>query len=73
MDGKGRALDNVFVERLCGGRSNMRTSDCGSVAGCRDGLAAFFDRYNTRREHQALSYRYPKGVYLEGVRNLKAA
>jgi putative transposase len=75
MDGKGRALDNVFVERLWRTvkHEDVYLKDYGSVAECRDGLAEFFDRYNARREHQALGYRYPKDVYLEGVRNLKAA
>jgi len=75
MDGKGRALDNVFVERLWRTvkYEDVYLKEYGSVAECRAGLAAFFDRYNTRREHQALGYRCPMDVYLEGIAHGKAA
>jgi len=75
MDGRGRALDNVFVERLWRTvkHEDVYLKDYGSVAECRTGLAAFFDRYNTRREHQALGYRYPRDVYLEGTKYTRAA
>lgn len=75
MDGKGRALDNVFVERLW---RTVKYEDVylkgyESVKECRDGLAAFFERYNNQRVHQALKYRYPMDVYLEGRGQAKAA
>jgi transposase InsO family protein len=75
MDGKGMALDNVFVKRLWRTvkHEDVYLHEYGSVAECRDGLTAFFDRYNNRREHQALGYRYPKDVYPESVRDVKAA
>jgi len=47
--------------------------DYGSVAECRTGLAAFFERYNTCLEHQALGYRYSQDVYLEGTMHSKVA
>jgi putative transposase len=75
MDGKGRALDNVFVERLW---RTVKYEDIfirgyGSVPECRAGLAAFFDRYNNRREHSALSYFYPYEIYIGTVTLPKAA
>jgi len=75
MDGRGRALDNVFVERLWRTvkYEDVYLKDYGSVAECRAGLASFFERYNTRREHQALGYRYPQDVYLEGTMHSKVA
>jgi len=75
MDGKGRALDNVFVERLWRTvkYEDVYLKEYDSVAECRAGLAAFFDRYNTKREHQALGYRYPQDVYNEGIYTSKAA
>ena len=66
MDGKGRALDNVFVERLW---RTVKYEDIyirgyGSVTECRTGLTEFFDRYNNRREHSSLFYNYPMEVYI---------
>jgi len=65
MDGRGRALDNVFVERLWRTvkYENIFLNDYGSVAECKKGLRAFFDRYNNRREHQSLDYKFPAEVY----------
>ena len=65
MDGRGRALDNVFVERLWRTvkYEHVFLNDYGSVFECQNGLNAFFDRYNNRREHQSLDYKFPKEVY----------
>jgi putative transposase len=65
MDGKGRALDNVFVERLWRTvkHEDIYLKDYGTVLECRIGLEAFFERYNNRREHQSLNYRFPSEVY----------
>ncbi len=65
MDGKGRALDNIFVERLW--RSvkyeNVYLHDYGSPREARHGLAAYLDFYNHERPHQSLAYRTPAEVY----------
>jgi putative transposase len=65
MDGKGRALDNVFVERLWRTvkYEDIYLKDYGTVAECRAGLEAFFERYNNHREHQAIGYQYPSEIY----------
>jgi putative transposase len=47
--------------------------DYDTVAECRARLAAFFEQYNSRREHQSLGYRCPQEVYLEGVALPEAA
>lgn len=65
MDGKGRWIDNVFIERL------WRTVKYEEVYlhAYRDGrearerLASYFDFYNRERVHQALDYRTPNEVY----------
>jgi putative transposase len=66
MDGKGRALDNVFTERLW--RSvkyeEVYLADYDSPRAAQRGLSAYFDFYNQRRLHQALAYRTPAEVYL---------
>ena len=68
MDGRGRALDNVFVERLW--RSvkyeEVYLKDYATVPEARRGLASYFGFYNQERLHQALGYRTPAAVYLGG-------
>ena len=65
MDGRGRALDNVFVERLW--RSvkyeEIYLKDYTTAADVSDGLSDWFDLYTHRRPHQALGYRTPYEVY----------
>jgi putative transposase len=67
MDGRGRALDNVFVERLW--RSvkyeEVYLHDYGTVPNARAALGRYFQFYNHERPHQALAYRTPAEVYAE--------
>lgn len=71
MDGRGRALDNIFVERL------WRTvkyeyvylQEIRTVQEARLGLQDFFHFYNHERFHQSLDYRTPSGVYLAARQN----
>jgi putative transposase len=70
MDGRGRALDNVFIERL------WRTvkyewlylHSYRSVAELHESLSAYFGFYNSGRPHQALRYRTPREVYFAAGR-----
>jgi len=68
MDGRGRALDNVFVERLW--RSvkyeEVYLREYGDGHEAQRGLENYFEFYNERRVHQALGYRTPAEVYREG-------
>ena len=75
MDGKGRALDNVFVERLWRTvkYEDVYLKDYGTVTACRKGLAEFFDRYNYRREHSSLDGNYPAEVYFGKITVASAA
>ena len=65
MDGRGRALDNVFVERLW--RSvkyeEVYLHEYTSGAECHAGLSAYFQFYCEERPHQSLDYRTPAEVY----------
>ncbi len=68
MDGRGRALDNVFVERLW---RTVKYEDIypkayATVAALETGLASYFDFYCHRRIHQSLGYRTPAELYLVG-------
>jgi putative transposase len=65
MDGRGRWLDNVFIERLW--RSvkyeEVYLKAYESIPEARKELAAYFDFYNQRRRHQGLKNRTPDEVY----------
>ena len=64
-DGRGRALDNIFVERLW--RSvkweEVYLKDYQSVPEAVSNLRAYFTFYNHERLHQSLDYRTPAQVY----------
>lgn len=67
MDGRGRALDNVFVERLW---RSVKYEDIylqcyDDVPGLRQGMERYFAFYNEERLHQSLAYRTPAVVYRE--------
>ena len=65
MDGRGRALDNIFVERLWRTvkYEYLYLQDWATLQDARSGLAYFFERYNHRRLHQSLGYQTPASVY----------
>jgi putative transposase len=79
MDGRGRALDNIFVERLW--RSvkyeEVYLHDYSTVTEAILGLKKYFLFYNTERQHQSLDYQTPQEVYEgqapDGIRILCAA
>ncbi len=68
-DGRGRALDNVFVERLW--RSvkyeDIYIKDYDNVTELDAGLSAYFHFYDEERLHQSLDYRTPGEVYRGGL------
>lgn len=65
MDGRGRALDNVFIERLW--RSvkyeDIYLKGYESGADCHKGLTSYFKFYSHERPHQSLDYRTPWEVH----------
>jgi len=68
MDGRGRALDNVFVERLWRTVKYEEVYLRDYVDGwqAEKSLGKYFDFYRDERPHQALGYRTPSEVYAEG-------
>ncbi len=75
MDGRGRWMDNVFVERLW---RSVKYEDVylkayESIAAVREGLKAYFEFYNNRRRHQSLDRRTPDSVYWSTLPQKKAA
>jgi putative transposase len=70
MDGKGRCLDNVFVERLW---RSVKYEEVyiwrhETVPALQAGLARYFGYYNGARRHQALEDRTPAEVYAAGLK-----
>ena len=65
MDGRGRALDNVFIERLWRTvkYEDIYLKEYKSVWECERGLASYFAFYNTQRRHTSLGRRTPAEVY----------
>jgi putative transposase len=68
MDGRGRALDNVFIERLWRTVKYENIYLCGyeTAMELERGLASYFDFYRYERLHMALDYRTPWEVYSAG-------
>ena len=75
MDGKGRALDNVFVERL------WRTvkyeyiylNPAKNGTALKQGLTTYFDWYNQKRAHSSLDDQTPDEVYFYTLSQQRAA
>ena len=65
MDSKGRALDNIFTERLWRTvkYEEVYLHDYTSPKEARQQLRSYFEFYNHKRIHQALDYRTPAEVY----------
>jgi putative transposase len=65
MDGKGRWMDNVFIERLWWSvkYQDVYLKAYGSIAEARKGLTEYFEFYNSRRRHQSLDRKTPDAVY----------
>lgn len=66
MDGKGRALDNIFIERFWRSVKYEYIYLVNPSSGMElyDGLTNYFNLYNRERIHQSLGYRTPESVYM---------
>lgn len=67
MDGKGRCLDNIYIERFWRSLKyeDFYLNDYQTVPELREGIRRYIDFYNNRRWHQALGYNTPASVYYE--------
>jgi putative transposase len=65
MDGRGRCLDNIFIERLWRSLKyeEVYLRDYRLVAEARAGIGRYFQFYNYERPHQSLQYRTPADLY----------
>ena len=74
MDGRGRALDNVFIERLWRSLKYelIYPGDFASGADLFAALESYFHFYNQQRPHQALGYRTPADLYPGGSKRKRS-
>jgi putative transposase len=67
MDGRGRCMDNIFIERLWRSvkQENIYLNSYQDVASARTGLNEYFLFYNNLRRHQSLNYQTPAQVHFQ--------
>lgn len=75
MDGRGRWVDNIMIERLW---KSVKYEDIylkayDSIPAAREGLKTYFEFYNGRRRHQSLDRRTPDNVYWSTLPQKEAA
>ena len=71
MNGKGRSIDNIVIERF------FRTlkyncifiNDFKSVKELKEGINSYMDKYNNQRFHSSIGYQKPMNVYLDYLQN----
>ena len=75
MDGKGRWMYNVFIERLWWSvkYQDVYLKAYSSIAEVRKGLRDYFEFYNSQRRHQSLDRRTPDDVYWSTLSQMQVA
>jgi putative transposase len=72
MDGRGRAMDNIFTERLW--RSvkyeEIYLKEYATVLEAKENMGNYFNFYNYERKHQSLNYKTPAEIYFGKEENL---
>ena len=71
MDGKGRALDNIYIERFWRSLKyeDIYLNDYQDMKELKEGLVKYFEFYNTERFHQSLDYETPDEIYYSVFNN----
>ena len=73
MDGVGRAIDNIYVERLW--RSvkyeEIYLNDYDSMEDLKQSIKRYFDFYNSKRFHQSLEYSTPDEIYYKAFQDAR--
>jgi putative transposase len=69
MDGKGRCMDNIMIERLWRSLKyeDIYINHYETVSDLQKGVSSYFDIYNHDRLHQSLGYKTPFQVFNEGL------
>jgi len=75
MDGRGRALDNIFVERLWRTLKyeEIYLKSYDSMIELQESVSRYFDFYNGERFHQSLEYKTPDEIYYTAFMTAKKA
>lgn len=70
MNGKGRSIDNIAIERFFRTLKydEIYLNEYQDAKELKRGVARFIEFYNCRRFHSALNYKKPMNVYLEGIK-----
>lgn len=73
MTGKGRCLDNIYIERFWRSfkREEFYLNDYANVNELKKAIQAYIEFYNRKRWHQSLDYKAPAEVYFGGTENWK--
>ena len=71
MTGKGRCLDNIYIERFWRSfkREEFYLNEYQSIKELREATSAYIEFYNQRRWHQSLEYKTPAEVYFSSHMN----
>lgn len=71
MDGKGRSLDNIFIERFWRSlkQEKIYRIELTSVKEAKDAISQYIHFYNCQRLHQSLEYQTPASIYFETKEN----
>lgn len=72
MNGKGRSIDNIVIERFFRTlkHCNIYISDYQSIKELKEGVKAYMYKYNFKRFHSAIGYKKPMNLYLEYLKNV---
>jgi putative transposase len=75
MNGKGRSLDNIFIERWWRSfkHENFYLNQYQTIKSLKRGITEYIEFYNTKRFHQSLNYKRPDEVFFEDDQILEEA
>lgn len=72
MNGKGRSIDNIVIERFFRTlkHSNIYISDYRSIQELKEGIKHYIHKYNFKRFHSSIGYQKPMNLYLDFIKNV---
>jgi len=72
MNGKGRTIDNIIIERFFRTlkQSNIYISDYQTIKELKEGVKEFIHKYNFKRFHSSLNYQKPMNIYLDFIQKV---
>jgi len=72
MNGRGRSIDNIFIERFFRTlkHGNIYISDYQSIKELKEGVKAYMHKYNFKRFHSSIGYQKPMNYYLEFIESV---